>query len=206
MALVLNRLQAMDLLPGKYNCTFRKHRECWEHFPHHRLQRKPLVSDPSMHHGTCVTHVPWCMSGLLTRGGRENVPGIPGACATSNLYISGKRPIMWINVDHELWCHMVMPDANALKNCSTNSKFADAKNQHACARHNYCNIMQTKTWYLIGITCPMFGVSWYLYGGGIVLGMGSANEWKCYIETSSLIGCAHTSNDPCVQASRNIIV
>ena len=26
------------------------------------------VSDPDMHHGTCVTHVPWCMSGLLTSG------------------------------------------------------------------------------------------------------------------------------------------
>ena len=29
-------------------------------FPRHQLQRKPLVSDPDMHHGTCVTHVPWC--------------------------------------------------------------------------------------------------------------------------------------------------
>ena len=28
----------------------------------------PRVSDPDMHHGTCVTHVPWCMTGLLTRG------------------------------------------------------------------------------------------------------------------------------------------
>ena len=37
-----------------------------------------------MHHGTNVKHVPWCMSGSLTRGGRENVPGIPGACATHN--------------------------------------------------------------------------------------------------------------------------
>ena len=26
----------------------------------------PRVSDPDMHHGTCVTHVPWCMPGLLT--------------------------------------------------------------------------------------------------------------------------------------------
>ena len=34
-----------------------------------------------MHHGTCVTHVPWCMSGSLTYGDGENVPGIPGACA-----------------------------------------------------------------------------------------------------------------------------
>ena len=50
----------------------------------HRLKRKPLVSDPGMHHDTCVTHVPWCMSGSLTCGGGENVPGIPGACATHN--------------------------------------------------------------------------------------------------------------------------
>ena len=28
----------------------------------------PWVSDPDMHHGTCVTHVPWCMSGSLTSG------------------------------------------------------------------------------------------------------------------------------------------
>ena len=51
-------------------------------FPRHWRQRKPLVSDPDMHHGTCVTHVPWCMSGSLTRGGGENISGIPGACAT----------------------------------------------------------------------------------------------------------------------------
>ena len=50
-------------------------------FPRRRFQRKLLVSDPGMHHGTCVTHVPWCMSGSLTCGDGENVPGIPGACA-----------------------------------------------------------------------------------------------------------------------------
>ena len=44
-------------------------------FPRRRIQRKPRVSDPGMHHGT------WCMSGLLTRGGGENVPVIPGAYA-----------------------------------------------------------------------------------------------------------------------------
>ena len=56
-------------------------------FPRRRLQGKMLVSDPGMHHGTCVTHVPWCMSGSLTCGGRENVPGIPGACAPAILCI-----------------------------------------------------------------------------------------------------------------------
>ena len=55
--------------------------------PRRRFQRKPLVSDPGMHHGTCVTHVPWCMSGSLTCGDGENVPSIPGACAPAVLRI-----------------------------------------------------------------------------------------------------------------------
>ena len=55
--------------------------------PRRRLQRKTLVSDPVMHHGTCVMHMPWCMSGSLTSCGGENVPGIPGACAPAILRI-----------------------------------------------------------------------------------------------------------------------
>ena len=51
--------------------------ECRERLPWHRLQRKPLVSDPGMHHDTCVTQVLWCMLGSLTRGGGENVPAFP---------------------------------------------------------------------------------------------------------------------------------
>ena len=45
-----------------------------------------------MHHGTCVTHVPWCMSGSLTRGNGENVPGIR-AHAHPQYYVSGKMPM-----------------------------------------------------------------------------------------------------------------
>ena len=52
-------------------------RECRERFLFHRLQRKPLVSDPGMHHGTCVTHVPWCMPWLLTRNGGKTFPAFP---------------------------------------------------------------------------------------------------------------------------------
>ena len=73
-------------------------RECRERFPRHRLQRKPLVSYFGMHHGTCVTHVPWCMSGSLTRAGGANVPGIPSACATRNFtyLIRGlRKPHNW---------------------------------------------------------------------------------------------------------------
>ena len=67
-------------------------------FFRHRLQRKPLVSDPGMHHGTCVTDVPWCMSGSLTHGCGEYVPGIPGACATHKFtYLV--RAHRWIEFD-----------------------------------------------------------------------------------------------------------
>ena len=41
-------------------------------FPATRFQRQSLVSDPGMYHGTCVMHVPWCMSGSLTHGGGKN--------------------------------------------------------------------------------------------------------------------------------------
>ena len=72
----------MGLLPDTQNCGLRIRRECREHFPRYQRQMKPPVSDPDMHHGTCVTHVLWGISGSLTRCGGENVPDIPGACAT----------------------------------------------------------------------------------------------------------------------------
>ena len=74
----------MSLLSPTQNCALRMRPECWERFPRHRLQRKPLFSDPDMHHGRCAMHVPRCMSRSLTHGGGENVTGIPGACATCN--------------------------------------------------------------------------------------------------------------------------
>ena len=50
----------MGLLPDTWNCGLCMRRECREHFPHYRLQRKPLVSDPGMHHGTCLPHLDAC--------------------------------------------------------------------------------------------------------------------------------------------------
>ena len=84
-------------IPNTLNCRLCMRRECRERFPRHRLQRQPLVSDPAMHHGTCATHVPGCMSGSLTCVGGENVPGIPAACATHNFtYLSrGPCTIEW---------------------------------------------------------------------------------------------------------------
>ena len=70
-------------------------------FPHHRLQMKPVFSNPGMHRDTCVTHVPWCMSGSLTREGGENDPGIPGACATHNFAYLVKGP--WLGTYTFQW-------------------------------------------------------------------------------------------------------
>ena len=66
-------------------------------FPHHRLQRKPLVNDAGMYHGTCATHVPWCMPASLTRGGGENVHGIPDACASRNVMYLARGPYIKTN-------------------------------------------------------------------------------------------------------------
>ena len=91
----------MGLLPDTQNCGLRMRRDCRERFLRHRLQRQPLVSDPGMHHGTCVTHVPWCMSGSLFRDDGENVLDIPGACATRNsTYLAGGP---WVNTTKHHW-------------------------------------------------------------------------------------------------------
>ena len=75
------------LVPDTQNCGLRMRRECRERFPRHRLLRKPLVNDPSMHHGTCVTHVPWCMSGSLTCGEGEKFPAFPAHAQPAILHI-----------------------------------------------------------------------------------------------------------------------
>ena len=58
----------------------------------------PGVSDPDMHHGTCVTHVPWCMpgsltSGLLRRQWRGKLSHHSRRMRNPKFYVSGKRPI-----------------------------------------------------------------------------------------------------------------
>ena len=68
----------------------RMRREC---FP------PPLrFSEPDMHHGTCVTHVPWCMTGSLTSGFlwnrcRGKRSRHSRRMRNPRFSISGKRPI-----------------------------------------------------------------------------------------------------------------
>ena len=71
-------------------------------FPRRWFQWKPLVSDPGMHHGTCVTHVPWWMSGSLTRGDGEN---IPGACAPAIMHIWQEAYVITYHLIESMWYH-----------------------------------------------------------------------------------------------------
>ena len=72
-------------------------------FSPHRLQRKPLVKGPGMHHVTCIAHVPWCISGSLTRGGWEDVPDIPGACTTRDFTYLARGPLLGIKSCINMW-------------------------------------------------------------------------------------------------------
>ena len=56
------------------------------------------VSDPDMHHGTCVTHVSWCMPGSLSSGflssrwwGKRSRHS--RRMRNPQFYVSGKRPM-----------------------------------------------------------------------------------------------------------------
>ena len=62
----------------------------------------PRVSDLDMHHGTCVTHVPWCMPASLTGGfrwSRWRVKRSRHSRCMRNLlfYASGKGSMKYIN-------------------------------------------------------------------------------------------------------------
>ena len=58
----------------------------------------PWASDLDMHHDTCVTHVPWCMSGSLTSGflwcwWRGKRCRHSRRMRNPQFYVSGKRPM-----------------------------------------------------------------------------------------------------------------
>ena len=95
----------------------------------------PLVSDPDMHHGTCVTHVPWCMSGLLTIGflwsrWRGKRSRHSRRMRNPQFYVSGKRPMKaqmsairlgYVEGHPSWWRHQMETFSALLALCSGNS-------------------------------------------------------------------------------------
>ena len=71
----------------------------------------PRVSDPDMHHGTCVTHVSWCMPGSLTSGflwsrWRRKRSRHSRRMRNQQFYVAGKMSIKMIfdcEVNHDAW-------------------------------------------------------------------------------------------------------
>ena len=60
-----------DVVPSMVtwaSCQIRKIMDCACAGRPGTFSRPPLVSDPDMHHGTCVAHVPWRMPGSQTSG------------------------------------------------------------------------------------------------------------------------------------------
>ena len=67
----------------------------------------PRVNDSVMHHGACVTHVPWCMPGSLTSGffwsrWRGKRSRHSRRMHNAQFYVSGKRPVAFIVVSTAL--------------------------------------------------------------------------------------------------------
>ena len=67
----------------------------------------PRVSDPDMHHGTCLTHEPWCMRGSLTSGflwSRWRGKRFRHSRCMRNpqFYVSGKRPMTFKNTNRSV--------------------------------------------------------------------------------------------------------
>ena len=62
------------------------------------VSQPPRVSDPDMHHDTCVTLVPWCMLGSLTSGflwsrWREKRSRHSRCMRNQQFYVTDKRPM-----------------------------------------------------------------------------------------------------------------
>ena len=83
------------------------------------LSPSPWVSDPDMHHGTCVTHVPWCMPGSLASSflwnrwlGKRSRHS--RRMRNPQFYVSGKRP-MASEIQLRALCNMGYPSETHLK-------------------------------------------------------------------------------------------
>ena len=84
----------------------------------------PRVSDPDMHHDTCVTHVPWCILGSLTNGflwsrWRGKRSRHSRRMRNPQFCISDKRPIGDYNAWHLKKIHLITPDRRRFRwsNC-----------------------------------------------------------------------------------------
>ena len=92
------RWQRLTLMITHASYQIRKNADCACARNAGNVSLSPRGSDPDIHHGTCVTHVPWCMAGSLTSGflwnrwqGKRSRHS--WRMRNPQFYVSGKRPI-----------------------------------------------------------------------------------------------------------------
>ena len=95
-------------------------RECRKRFLRHRQFAPPRISDPVMYHGTCVTHVPWCMPGSLTswfdwNWWREKRSQHSRRMRNPQFNVSCKRPKKWNAVRRNFRLQFIQLQHAALK-------------------------------------------------------------------------------------------
>ena len=116
-------------------------------FPATDFKRKPLVSHPDVHHGTCVT-------GSLTRGRGENVPGIPGASAPAISRTWQKAHARMVGLWH--LAHFLSGDM--IKYQVMWWKLSDKRLKYTSKRAAYWRVSARKTWlycYCTGVTSSL---------------------------------------------------
>ena len=77
----------MDLVSDTWNCELRRHASGMPG----TFSPQPHVSDHDMHHVTCVTNVPWCISGLLWSRRRGKRSQHSRSMQNPQFNVSGKR-------------------------------------------------------------------------------------------------------------------
>ena len=96
------------------------------------------------------------------------------------------------HISFGIWCALYKRFYGMLHNTNDVTLWVNSS-QHGC-----CSWLGART----STTIMMMKTGEHMSGlpkstAGMILGMGSANERRCYIVTPSLIGWAHTQNGPC---------
>ena len=133
-------------------------------FPGHPLQRKPLVCDPGMHHGTCVTHVGIASPRVCGKRSRH-----PRRMRNPQFYVSGKRPMLTVmNRAASYARNMIMRNQHNWKRC----KLIYSSNLQTCWSRYCFNTICFSALENIRWPCHCWCSlerSWYLLGSQVYL-------------------------------------
>ena len=127
-------------------------RDWREHLP------RPAVSDPDMHHGTCMKHVPWCMPGSLTRGllcrWRGKRSQHSRCMRNPQSYVSGKRPMKISVIGYLNWLVVFLwaPHRKGNKSAKGAYTWGSPVCLSMCEGSEYTSLSATKMKIILNVT------------------------------------------------------